>query len=277
MIGALHLPTFYGSPMAACRTQVLGGMIDPSIIPAGVLNMDWAYLLGPSALHIAVGFVIAKLFDALGERRQDRRLRVQLAAEQARLDAQLAAERDRLQLQERAEIRKQLFDSRIEAALRISRLLKGTVYMLRTQILAYAAAYSEDKLDVDRFRTIRDRAFEQLKSVAAEGEDAAAVLELLFAGVSFGELPHQTPFMVFMVAWQSFLDKQGQFLQWLQAEATALPPMLSTDVLKEKEHAVTQRMQEMLTDVRKLATLLDDYDASVSKTIRMLSEALQAQ
>jgi hypothetical protein len=237
--------------------------------------MDWAHLFGPSAFQIAIGFVIAKLFDALAERRQDGRLRTQLTAERERLDAQLAAEKERLQLQERSEIRKRLFESKFEAALRITRLLKGTVHTLRAQILAHAAAYSEQRVDAERFRTVRDRAFDQLQSVTAEGEDAAAVLELLFVDVSFGDLPHQTAFTRFTMAWKTFLAKQEGFLQWLQQGSAALSPMLPTDALRQKEEALTQRMQGMLADVRQLTLQLDEYDAAVSRTIRTLSEALQ--
>ena len=236
--------------------------------------MDWIYLIGPSAFQIAAGFVIAKLFDQLSETRQDRRLKIQLEAERERLNLQLAAEKERLGMQQRAELRKRIFDSKFDTALRLTRMLKGSVQTLRTQMLLHGASYSEGQLDVESFRQLRDTTFDDVHAAIREGHDAAAVMDLLFHGISFADLAHHRPLVEVAAEWQMFLRRQAEFGAWLDSEMQNLPQMLPKQLLAEKNAEVSQQMQDMRSHVARLVTLTDAYDDGVSKTIRMLAAEL---
>jgi hypothetical protein len=226
--------------------------------------MDWVYLFGPSAFQVAAGFVIAKLFDLLSETRQDRRLRLQLAAE-----------KERLELQHRNELRKRLFESKFDTALRLTRLLHGSVETINTQMLLHVASYSEGKVDVEAFRQLRDTAFDRVQVALREGEDAAAIMELLYSGVSLGDLPHQNALFTLNAAWRKFLQAQSEFLTWLETQRATLPPRLPTADLAAKDAELSHRMQEMRAQAGELLTLSANYGESVSKSIRMLGDALE--
>jgi hypothetical protein len=247
--------------------------------------MDWVYLFGPSAFQIAAGFVIARLFDWLGDLRQDRRvvkqieaerdrLTTQLSSEADRLALQLTAEKERLQIQIRGELHKRLFDAKFETALNITRMLQGSVQTIRSQMLLHAVAYAEVKVDVQMFRKRRDDTFDSVQAAVRSGEDAAAVADLLFRELNFGDLPHHRPLIELSGSWQAFLREQDEFLVWLDDQRRNLPPMLPIDGIAAVDHQVSDRMAHLRSRATELLKLTDAYQDSVLQTIRLLSDAL---
>ncbi len=142
-------------------------------------------------------------------------------------------------------------------------------------MLLHAASYAEGKGDLESFRQLRDSTFDRVQNAIHEGEDAAAIMELLFKGISFGDLPHQGALLIVNAAWHAFLQKQAEFLGWLDAERAALQPMMPTHELAAKNQEVSERMQAMRDQTIELLKLTAEYDESVSRSIRMLADALE--
>jgi len=142
-------------------------------------------------------------------------------------------------------------------------------------MLLHAASYAEGKIDVQMFRELRDTTFDRIQGAINEGYDAAAVMELLFKDLSFGDLPHQAPLVSLNAKWRGFLQLQQQLLEWLDSQKASLPPMLPTNEIAARNAEVSQRMQQMRDQTAELFKLSVEYDEAVSKSIRILSEAIE--